>query len=300
MSPEEFQAKLGAISEHNGVPYGRAHLLFDAEEEHSQAALKYKGYLAQSDAFKCFFLETVELLNTECRAKVKAPLSEFYALFLPRLTHSFQSLCGGESLALKGYPYHAYTLLRNTFDNIQLAAAALQKRTDFYAIEGIDPGKPFEPRAALKLRKNTEYAVRRWMSGDQSGLNQPTIDELAQWDAMFDCEVHGARLSLADTQGWLKGAEPLPVLPVFKESAFGMFMNRFCEIGWMTHRLVPLIQPPDASLPCSWKEKWRVLDACFEVSVNSLTQQLGKNIGAAIVEFVKTKFPFNEASVFPL
>jgi hypothetical protein len=157
------------------------------------------------------------------------------------MTHSFQSLCGGERLAVKGYPYHAYTLLRNTFDNVQLAAAALQNVTDFYSIEGIDPGKPFEPRAALKLRKNTEHAVRRWMSGDRSGLSQATIDELAQWDALFDYEVHGARLSRADTQGWLKGVEPLPALPVFKEQAFGMFMNRFCEIGWMTHRLVPLI-----------------------------------------------------------
>jgi hypothetical protein len=57
MTPEEFQAKLDAISKHKGVPYGRAYLLFDAEEKHSLAALKYKGYLAQSDAFKCFFLD---------------------------------------------------------------------------------------------------------------------------------------------------------------------------------------------------------------------------------------------------
>lgn len=47
-------------------------------------------------------------------------------------------------------------------------------------------------------------------------------------------------------------------------------------------------------------EKWRVLDDSFEITVNSLTQQLGKKIGAAIVELVKTKFPFNEQSVFPL
>jgi hypothetical protein len=26
-----------------------------------------------------------------------------------------------------------------------------------------------------------------------------------------------------------------------------MFMNRYCEIAWIAHRLVPLIQPPDIS-----------------------------------------------------
>jgi len=47
-------------------------------------------------------------------------------------------------------------------------------------------------------------------------------------------------------------------------------------------------------------EKWRVLDDSFELAVNSLTQQLGKKIGAAIVELVKAKFPFSEQFPFPL
>jgi len=51
MTPAEFQARLDAISEHKGVPYGRAHLLFDMEKEHGRKALQYKGYLALSDAF---------------------------------------------------------------------------------------------------------------------------------------------------------------------------------------------------------------------------------------------------------
>jgi len=302
MTPVEFRARLDAISEQDGVPYGRAFLLFIAEEEHAHVVRKYQGYLALSGAFKCFLLETVELLNTEWRSnlKVKAPLCEFYGQFIVRLTHSFQSLCGAERLAIRGYPYDAYTLLRNIFDSVQLASAALQKVTDFHAIKGIEPEKPFEPSAALKLRKNTERAVRQWMSGDKSGLSQSTIHELARWDALFDHEVHGARLSLAEARGWLKGTELLPVLPAFKEQPFAMFMNRFCEIGWMTHRLVPLIQAPDAALPGSWRQKWRVLDECFEVSVDALTKLMGKKIGGAIVEFVKAKFPFNENSVFPL
>lgn len=300
ISSAEFEKRLNAISEHNGVPYGRAHLLFDMEEEHGQAVLKYRGYLALSDAFKCFFLETVELLNVACRPKVKQPLSEFYGIFMPRVAHSFQSLCGAERLALRGYPYHAYTLLRNTFDNLLLTSAALQKITDFYSIEGVEPGKPVNLAAVKKLRKNTEFNARRQMTGDQSGLNKTTIDELAMWDDLFDLETHGARLSLADSQGWLKGLEPLPVLPVFRENQFAMFVNRFCEVGWMAHRLLPLIQPPAIPFPDPWPEKWRVIDDSFQVMVYSLTEQLSKQIGAAIVELLTKKFPFNDKSTFPL
>ena len=180
LSPEEFAKRLHAISEYDGIPYGRAHLLFDEEQKHQEAALRLTGYLALSDAFKCFFLETVELVNTVCRPKVTTPLSEFYVVFVPRLAHSFQSLCGAERVAICGYPYHAYTLLRNTFDNLVLTSAALQKLTDFYSIEGVVPGKPLDVPAVKKLRKNTEFEVRRRMTGSDSGLTQECRDELAE------------------------------------------------------------------------------------------------------------------------
>jgi len=297
---KEFEKRLESISEYKGIPYGRAYMLFDAEGAHEKACLRYKGYLALSDAFKCLFLETVELINTECQPKVTNPLSESYALFVPRLVHSFKSLCGSERLAIKGYPYHAYTILRNTFDNLVLLSAALQGMTDFYSIEGIKVGQEFDPRSSKKLRKNVEFEVRRLMTGSKSGLDQATIKELEQWDALFDYEVHGARLSLADTQLWMRGQTPLPVLPEFQEDAFAIFMNRYCEIAWLTHRLLPLLQPQEGPLGPPWGEKWNIIDESFETMVNSLTRELGKIIGKAFVEFVKKKFPFNAKSVFPL
>ena len=69
------------------------------------------------------------------------------------------------------------------------------------------------------------------MTGSKSGLDQATLDELAQWDALFDLEVHGSRLSIADTLSWMKGQSSLPVLPEFQERNFAMFMNRYCEIA---------------------------------------------------------------------
>ncbi len=100
--------------------------------------------------------------------------------------------------------------------------------------------------------------------------------------------------------GWMKGTEPLPVLPAYNQRSFAMFVNRYCEVAWMVHRLIPLVQPPSVPLPDSWKGKWRVLDDSFRVMVYSLTEQSGKAIGAAIVEMVTAKFPFNENMEFPL
>lgn len=292
--------RLSVISEYKGTPYGRAHLVFEAEDEHAAAILNYQGYLALSDAFKCFFLETVELINTECRPNVKHQLSEHYASFVPRVSHSFRSICGAERLATRGYPYQAYTLLRNIFDNVVLTSAALQKITDFYSIEGVVPEQNFDPIQAKKLRKSTEYAIRKVMTGHQSGLTASTVTELEQWDSLFDLETHGARLSATNAMNWMKGQGGLPVLPRFDESAFAMFMNRYTEVGWMLHRLIPLLQPPDVPLSDAWKEKWQILDESFEQIVHSLTTQLGKPIGSAVVEFVNAKFPFSPETVFSL
>jgi len=97
---------------------------------------------------------------------------------------------------------------------------------------------------------------------------------------------------------WMKGKAPLAAIPTFEESAFAVFMNRFCEVGWMLHRLLPAIQPHDKKLPATWAKKWPIVDESFEQMVCSLTARLGKPIGGALVEFVKAKFPFSASSSF--
>lgn len=299
-TPEEIVERLYSISERDGVPYADIELLYREEQAYKDAIQQYKGYLALSDAFKCFFLESVHLSNTYTRPRIKTPLSEFYALFIPRLVHSFRSLCASEKVATSGYPHQGYTLLRNVFDDTVLTSAALQKVTDFYSIEGIAPGSKFDIDEVKKLRKATEFEVRRYMTGSSSGLSQATRDELQHWDSLFDFEVHGARLSLSSSKDWLAGISPLPVVPEFNEMQFALFMNRYLEIGWMVHRLIPLMQPPGLPFIEGWPEKWLVIDESFQSSTAALTEELGKKIGEAIVEFVIKKFPFNSASTFPL
>jgi hypothetical protein len=88
-------------------------------------ASRFHGYLALSGAFKSFFLETTQVFNAALRSRISAPLSEFHAMFLPRLIHAWQSLCGFERLALHGYPLQAYAGLRNIFDGLQAKIALL-------------------------------------------------------------------------------------------------------------------------------------------------------------------------------
>jgi hypothetical protein len=303
MTGEEFQERLDAAFIHDGRNYGRVHSIFEAEETFSHTALKFSGHIALSDGFKACFLEAVELLNTHCGPLVKAQLSEFYLLFLPRVTSAFHTLCAAERAALKGYPRPAFTILRNVFDDCVLTSAALQKITDFYKIEGIDPtniGRAIDPVAVKKARKKNEFDVRKLMTGSDSGLGTDTTDALEKIDALYDFEVHGSRLSLTHAVDYMKGKGPLPVLPTFTERDFALFMNRYNEVAWSLHRLVPAMQPPDAPMPKDWADRWTVVDESFDIVVRSLTEQLGKKVGDAYADFIKVKFPFAVKSTFPL
>lgn len=295
-----LEDRLSEISKYNDVPYGRAHIIFDAEEIFGRGALKYRGFLALSDAFKCFFLETVELINIPAAssAEIQA-ISEHYLMFVPSLVQCFRTLCASERVTLHGYPYDGYTLLRNTFDSLVLLSAALQGITDFYSIEGINSDGSFDAGKAKRLRKITERTVRRAMTGDQSGLSRSTCDELARLNDMFDWETHGGRLSRTHAIDWMKGQGPLSVVPEFNEKSIALFLNRYLEIGWMAHRLLPCMRCHGTSTSETWREKWRTVDEAFSIHVASLTTELKKPVGAAVVELVNAKFPFDDASFFP-
>ncbi|MBC8740617.1 hypothetical protein F6X40_28715 [Paraburkholderia sp. UCT31] len=303
MTGEDFQKRLDAAFIHEGHDYGRVRSIFEAEDIFSNTALKFSGHMALSNGFKACFLEAVELLNTHCRPLVNAPLSAFYVLFLPRIASAFHTLCAAERAALRGYPRPAFTTLRNVFDDCVLTAAALQKITDFYKIEGIDPtntDKTTDLVAIKKARKQNEFDVRKLMTGSDSGLGTDITDVLAKIDALYDFEVHGSRLSLTRAEDYMKGEGPLPVLPAFTERDFAWFMNRYNEVAWSLHRLVPAMQPPDAPMPTDWADRWTLVDESFDICARSLTEQLGKKFGDAYADFMKVKFPFTAKSTFPL
>ncbi|HTW39042.1 MAG TPA: hypothetical protein VMD49_10780 [Steroidobacteraceae bacterium] len=297
-TPAEFVNRLTSAFEERGRPFALLRLLQEAEAEHSDHALPYKGYWAISNALKCLFLETTALVN-DYRSKPGVLMPEYYALFVPKLVHNFSTICAAEHAAALGYPMQGFTLLRNVFDQSVLTSAAAQGMVGFYSLEGVMPGTPLDPRQAKRLKKQTEFEVRRKFTGDDCGLSAETRAELDVLDALYDYETHGGQVSLADAMPWMNGQEGLRVVPEFKERRMAAFFNRANECQWMLHRLLPFTQAVNSPFPETWGSKWRLLDESFHYIVRSLTDQLGKRIGAAIVEFVEAKFPFSEKSGFP-
>jgi hypothetical protein len=107
MTPEEFVARLESISQDNGERFGRLKALAEGQEAHAILAGGYKGFHALAAAWRCFFLETIEKLNSDVRPNVTTQLSEFYPLFVERLAQYFQALRGAELVATRGYPLQA-------------------------------------------------------------------------------------------------------------------------------------------------------------------------------------------------
>lgn len=301
ITKDNFEILLSEISEHNGRSYGRAFAIFDAQDSHGlKCSSEFKGFFALSDAFKCFFLESIELLNILYLSKPKAPISSNYILFLPRIIISFRSLCGAEHIAVKGYPLDSLTLLRNIFDNLILTSAALQKIISFEEIDALNEEDQRDQKRIKNKRITVERRVRKIMTGNESGLTESTLIELSKLNDFFDLEVHGSRLSLNFAHPWMTGESPLPFIPKYSETAFAMFMNRFWEVAWMLHRLTPYLQPINSLFGNKWGHKWEVLDSSFGKFSEALTAQAKKKIGIALVEFVNTKFPFKNSSFFPL
>jgi len=300
MTPKQFVDRLTDISLDGDVPFGALTLIREEEARHLQKTLGYKGYWALSDGFKCFFLETTGLMGSCVRPRITVPLSEYYALMVPRIVNSFRILCGAEHLAASGYPLPAFTILRNVFDQLVLTSAALQRLTDFYSIEGLDPTKQFDPKHAKKLRKDTEFSVRKKMTGVDSAISAPAIEDLRVMDTLFDSEVHGAQLSLTEATAWLKGTGSLRTVPEFSETWMSAYMNQANGCQWMLHRLLPNLLPPAISMPDTWLEKWRIIDDSFQVASNANAVQNGKRMWASFIEFIQFKFPFKETSRWPL
>jgi hypothetical protein len=300
MTGAEFEKRLREHFSIVGGSTAGVGVISTAEKEHAAAARSMSGFLILSQAFKRSFLEAIRLINKDEQQAASPQSTLNYRLFVLKLVPAFQRLCGAELAAIHGYPLVGFSVLRNIFDDMVLLSAVVQKLTDFRRIEGISDGALPGSKQMRAARKNEEFAVRSKMTGKHSGLCVETIQQLNKLDHLFDLEVHGARLSTSQSGEFLMGHSDLAVLPVFETNQFALFMNRFVEVGWLVHRLIPLMYVESTATSSSWVEGWKLLDESFNITVRALSQDLGKKIGDAYAEFVERKFPFGSESVFPL
>lgn len=264
-----------------------------AEARHHAKAAEMKGFVALSNAFKSFLMETVRLSST-WRSVPSA--SQTRAWLLPRMAGSFHTICGAEHEALSGYPVPAFAQLRNVFDTAVISSAVAQRIATFEAAEGIQAEEAFDPKKIGARRKRTEFDIQAQMVGKNSGLSDITIAELEKLNSLFDFETHGQRMTATRTMSWMKGEGPLIFLPDYKQIDYALFINRYDEVTWMLHRLVPLMVPAGIVSTEHWSQRWRTLDLCFHQTIKAMSIDLKMAIGDAVIEFVTAKFPFNADS----
>jgi hypothetical protein len=247
-----------------------------------------------------FFLETIPTYNKSIGLLVNEAVTSEHMLFVERVVHSFKGLRAARLTAHHGYPMQGMVLLRNTFDDCLLTSGVMKGLTTFEELAGVKPEETPTLASASRNRRKTEQRVRSKMDGPTSGLSPETLSWLKQINDTFDWETHGGRLSTAHNMPWLSGSSPLAIVPLLNEHEMALFMNRYCEVAWMVHRLLPLLQLPGWLLPTSWKSKWRALDQCFNHLQKSLADDLKKPAFEAVRSLILAKFDYNENSYFPV
>ncbi len=284
------------LFKHNGAVGGRYGFRLQEMENKCGLAVttKFVGSQILCDSFKDFYIETFTLL----RVPPNRPF--VYADFVARHNFFLKQLRAAELLLLSGHPWAGYSLLRTLVEQAQIRCALLMGMCDVQEVEGLVKDQMPESRKDVRnRRKKVEIEIFKLMSGSKSGLSATTVEQIRKWDDMFDMELHGMRFSNLNALAWLKGEGGLPIFPVYDEQAVTMFVNRFAEVGWMLHRLLPALQFPPFRFSQDWVEKWNALDRSFHAFSKGMIE-IGKPIGSAIIEFVTTKFPFNVDTTFPI
>jgi len=301
LEPGAFTRDVESVADFEGTPFGRLELYWEAESRHVEEMRYWQaGPIMVARASLCLYLETVEHLNRGADAVPPDTKLTFYSRFVPKLLTCFHQLCGADLLATHGYPLQAYAQLRNTFEHLLLISAAMQGLSDFFQLEGYDISEPYDVQKARKKRLKCQREVREAMAGSKSGLSPKSIEDLRLWIDLFNLEVHGSKLSFTAAIGWIQGNEPLTVYPKYQQLPATMYGNRVCEVAWMAHRLLPLLQHSAMRFSDEWDDKWRALDRRFRDIVRHSADQQELKVGLAVIELLETKFPFSESTLYPL
>lgn len=301
-NPEKWRddhAALRAAFTQSGV-VGANLRAIDALEESFEihVASTFRGYRLMHQCFLSFLAESLERANAHL-----PPSDGQWSLYRPLLVFVagvFSRVRSAEVLYLHGYPWDAYSLLRDLKERAMFLASVLSGHTSLDRVLGIsgdtsDPEQDYYGllRTMAERRKREHVRVRLLMTGRTSGLPKDVQTDLRNWGELFHAEVH-----LSQQSYLVDGLEPyrrtgrLQLGPQKSLEAATMYMNRSIEIIWCLHRTVPIVQPRPRTFDDDWRHKWDVLDGCLGHAVEALALQ-GKELIPSVIIWVQTKFAFD-------
>jgi hypothetical protein len=259
---------------------------------------KYVGHRYLSDASQGFFFDTLRHVTEEMVSSV-SKIKPNFALIFVDLIMIFRRIRAASELSTKGYTGASLILLRDVKDRCMHFSALFQNIVAYDGLMGISDSDPAKATSEeldnLRRRRRvaTEKAISDQFLGAKSGMSIEDQKELGVWSALFDRETHGSFLSSSRASlDWLRDGKPLTLVSIGDEMADALYMNRFCEVCWMYHRLMPALQSGQTQLNGKWAEHWCILDTSFWQMQKGLAE-LGKPIGDSFIRFIDAKFPFD-------
>jgi len=263
MDTKSWQARLERTFLQDGVIGGHLQPVLKAESKCREFVVgHFHGQSVLGDSFQAFFVDTLRLAEARRQASPKSGNLPWYSYLLLLELANFRTIRAAEILYTNGRAGQGYGLLRDLKDRAILVGAVGNRFTTLKAISGLD-GQADTPsdfvtytNAVRKRRRKAEAETQARMAGASSGLSTGTILELRRWEELFHLEVHGGRItSVFEDEGWVKGLEPLPILPKPDMFSLANYMNRFSEVCWMVLRTLPLLQLNPHDFGADWAEK---------------------------------------------
>ena len=250
----------------------------------------------------CLFLDTLQasssLRNKSNIVNANDDLVEI------DLMMSLRRLRASALVASQGYHGPAFSLLRDIRDKSLLLSAYFQRKVSYGKLSGVDENFPSKGTKAeirnrtRKVRVSSEKNIFEEMLDFNDITDETQRTDLGIWKDSFDRENHGSSISAASaTKTWHLDRQPLYLVNIEDRSLMTQYINRFCDVAWMFHRLLPNLQLSAHKFDEKWKERWDILDHSFWMMENGLTE-IGRPIGAAMIELVEKRFPFNANSFF--
>ncbi len=300
MDTAEWRQRLEATFTKNGVIVGKLQNVIAAEKVYPLFVQEqFYDNLLLVNSFLTFFAETLTLASDQYDERPDAPCVQSCGSLLVNQTANFRRFRAAENLLYVGYSLSGFALLRDLKDQALILGALCNGSTTYSEMIGVDndtvpDGHPTEANlgAILARKKREERHVRSLMLGRNSGLEDKHRQMLKLWEDMFHREVHGSQVTMAvEGRRWMEGKGPLPILPSRRPKSGIMYVNRSSEIGWMLLRTLPFLQLKEEAFGLGWAHRWTVLDESFRYMVAAL-DEIGKEIGGAIIHLVDSKFPF--------